>query len=138
MALKKVANYVRYDWQGFAKDKRFICTGCSEWKDHDTGKHFGSLVEATIIEDKTVYYDKDGNEVKVTNRFLVKEAWDEDIYETQEIKELHEICACGYDCTKNYRNGNYPKDEGIACLKSVKNNQKILKLFATLPGRFYT
>lgn len=69
MALKKVANYVRYDWQGFAKDKRFICTGCSEWKDHDTGKHFGSLVEATIIEDKTVYYDKDGNEVKVTNRF---------------------------------------------------------------------
>lgn len=69
MPLKKVANYVRYDWQGFAKDKRFICTGCSEWKDHDTGKHFGSLVEATIIEDKTVYYDKDGNEVKVTNRF---------------------------------------------------------------------
>lgn len=69
MPLKKVANYVRYDWQGFAKDKRFICTGCSEWKDHDTGKHLGSLVEATIIEDKTVYYDKNGNEVKVTNRF---------------------------------------------------------------------
>lgn len=69
MPLKKVANYVRYDWQSFAKDKRFICTGCSEWKDHDTGKHLGSLVEATIIEDKTVYYDKNGNEVKVTNRF---------------------------------------------------------------------
>lgn len=53
------------------------------------------------------------NFVKKSKQVLVKEAWDEDIYETREIKELHEICACGYDCTKNYRNGNYPKDEGI-------------------------
>lgn len=53
------------------------------------------------------------NFVKKSKQVLVKKAWDEDIYETREIKELHEICACGYDCTKNYRNGNYPKDEGI-------------------------
>lgn len=53
------------------------------------------------------------NFVKKSKQVLVKEAWDEDIYETREIKELHNICACGYDCTKNYRNGNYPKDEGI-------------------------
>lgn len=53
------------------------------------------------------------NFVKKSKQVLVKEAWDEDIYETREIKEMHQICACGYDCTKNYRDGNYPKDEGI-------------------------
>ena len=69
MSLKKVSTFVRFDWQAFAKDKRWMCTGCTEWKDHDTGKHMGTLVEATIIDDKTVYYDNDGNELKVTNRF---------------------------------------------------------------------
>lgn len=53
------------------------------------------------------------NFVKKSKQVLVKEAWDEDIYETREIKELHDICACGYDLTKAYRNGDYPKNEGI-------------------------
>lgn len=51
--------------------------------------------------------------VKKSKQVLVKEAWDEDIYETREIKEMHGVCACGYDLTKAYRAGNYPKDEGI-------------------------
>lgn len=54
------------------------------------------------------------NFVKKSKQVLVKEAWDEDIYETREIKEYHEnVCACGYDCTQAYRDGNYPKNEGI-------------------------
>lgn len=53
------------------------------------------------------------NFVKKSKQVLVKEAWDEDIYETREIKEMHSVCACGYDLTKAYRAGNYPKNEGI-------------------------
>lgn len=54
------------------------------------------------------------NFVKKSKQVLVKEAWDEDIYETREIKEYHEdVCACGYDCTQAYRDGKYPKDAGI-------------------------
>lgn len=59
------------------------------------------------------------NFVKKSKQVLVKEAWDEDVYETREIKEMHEVCACGYDCTKNYRNGNYPKDEGITSVSML-------------------
>lgn len=69
MSLKRLSNFVNFDWESFAKDKRFMCTGCSEWKDRDTGKILGTAVEATIIDDKTVYYDKDGNVLNVTNRF---------------------------------------------------------------------
>lgn len=56
------------------------------------------------------------NFVKKSKQVLVKEAWDEDVYETREIKEMHKVCACGYDCTENYRNSNYPKDKGITCV----------------------
>lgn len=78
--------------------------------------------------------------VKKSKQVLVKEAWDEDIYETREIKENnHMVCACGYDITQAYRDGNYPKNEGITSatmLRMYHNNTECPRVKET--GSTYT
>lgn len=80
------------------------------------------------------------NFVKKSKQVLVKEAWDEDIYETREIKENnHMVCACGYDITQAYRDGNYPKNEGITSatmLSMYHNNTECPRVKET--GSTYT
>lgn len=69
MPLKKVNMFSTFDWIGFAKDKKLMCTACDEYKDYNTNKHLGTLVEAAIIEDNTDYRDEDGNKLNISNRF---------------------------------------------------------------------
>lgn len=55
--MKKLGLFTYFDWDGFATEKVFACTGCSEWKDFSTGVHLGTKVEAAIIQDTTDYGD---------------------------------------------------------------------------------
>lgn len=53
--MKKLNMFTAFDWNAFAKGKRFICTGCSEWKNFDTQEHLGTKVESAIAADSTNY-----------------------------------------------------------------------------------
>lgn len=67
MALKKLRQFIRFDWEGFAKGKVFIVTGCALWKDYDTKQILGTKVNAAIVRDETHYESKNGEQV--TNCF---------------------------------------------------------------------
>ena len=55
--MKKLILFILFDWLRFAKDKRFVCTGCSDWKDYDTGELLGTKVDSAIVSDHTDYGD---------------------------------------------------------------------------------
>ena len=67
MKLKHLTQFVRFNWDSFAKDKRFMTTGCSPLNDYETKEHIGTRVEVVITTDNTVYKQKDGE--NTTNRF---------------------------------------------------------------------
>lgn len=63
MALKKLRNFLTFDYVGFAKGKRLLSVGQQPWKDFKTGEVLGTKVEAVIAQDKTDYGLKDGETV---------------------------------------------------------------------------
>ncbi len=65
--MKGLSQFLMFDWDGFAKDKAFVCTGVSEYSDYNTGAHIGSRVEAIISVDKTAYDFRNGQ--SFTNKF---------------------------------------------------------------------
>ena len=58
--MKKLNMFTYFDWEGFAKDKRFISTGIQPWKNFDSGEGLGTMVEAVIAQDNTFYNNKEG------------------------------------------------------------------------------
>lgn len=67
MALKKLNQFLHFDFEAFAKGKVFQVTGCSKWVDHETKAHVGTKVDAGIVKDTTQYQLADGE--TVSNRF---------------------------------------------------------------------
>ncbi len=65
--MKKLRQFLRFDFEAFGKDKVFAVTGIGPWADFDTKEHLGTKVEVAIVEDKTPYQHKDGE--VVTNAF---------------------------------------------------------------------
>lgn len=65
--MKKLSQFINFDWDSFAKGKRFLCTGGSEWVDYETKKHLGTKIEVVIASDHTEYHQRDGE--LVSNRF---------------------------------------------------------------------
>ncbi len=65
--MKKLSQFIKFDWDSFAKDKRFLCTGGSEWTDYETKKHLGTKIEVVIASDHTEYRQRDGEHA--SNRF---------------------------------------------------------------------
>jgi hypothetical protein len=63
MALKKLNQFLTFDWSKFSQGKTFMCTGISEWVDYDTKNHNGTKVEAVITKDSTAYNQKEGEMV---------------------------------------------------------------------------
>lgn len=55
--------FTTFDWNAFAKGKRFLAIGKSEWKDFDTGEHLGTKIEAVIAADNTNYGNQNGETV---------------------------------------------------------------------------
>lgn len=67
MSLKKLNQFLKFDWEEFANGKTFQVIGISEWVDYETKKHMGTKYESLITKDITQYKQKDGEHV--TNAF---------------------------------------------------------------------
>ena len=65
--MKNLNQFVKFDWNAFAKDKVFLVTNVVDFVDYDTKAILGKKVETVIITDNTLYASKDGE--VVTNRF---------------------------------------------------------------------
>lgn len=65
--MKKLNQFMSFDWAAFAKDKRFLCTGGGEWVDYATKEHRGTKIEVVIAVDNTEYRRVEGE--VVSNRF---------------------------------------------------------------------
>ena len=65
--MKKLNQFMSFDWAAFAKDKRFLCTGGGEWVDYATKEHRGTKIEVVIAVDNTEYRHVEGE--VVSNRF---------------------------------------------------------------------
>ena len=64
--MKKLNQFMSFDWTAFAKDKSFLCTG-GEWVDYATKEHRGTKIEVVIAVDNTEYRHVEGE--VVSNRF---------------------------------------------------------------------
>lgn len=60
ITMKKLNMFTYFDWESFAKDKRFISTSIQPLKDFTSGKVIGTKVQAVIAQDDTFYDNKDG------------------------------------------------------------------------------
>lgn len=60
MSLKKLNQFLEFDWGKFMAGKEFVCVNVSEWLDYETKKHLGVKVEAAITKDDTHYETKNG------------------------------------------------------------------------------
>lgn len=58
--MKGLAQFRRFDYMAFARDKRFCVTGLREWQDFQTKAHLGWKVETSIVHDGTEYAAKEG------------------------------------------------------------------------------
>lgn len=67
MSLKKLSQFMKFDWEGFSKGKEFLVLGTSKWVDFETKADMGTKVEVLIAKDETPYKQKDGE--TVSNRF---------------------------------------------------------------------
>lgn len=65
--MKYLSQFQRFDYEAFAKDKRLMVTGCSPWKDRDTGEVLGTKVDTVIFADHTEYKRQEGD--TSTNQF---------------------------------------------------------------------
>ncbi len=65
--MKKLSAFLRFDTVGFLDGKRLLVNSVGEWIDFDTKAHMGTKLEVVIIEDRTKYPCKDGEQV--SNRF---------------------------------------------------------------------
>lgn len=61
--MKKLSMFTYFDFDGFAKGKKFVSTGIQPLKDFDSGKVIGTKVEAVIAQDNTNYGNKEGEVV---------------------------------------------------------------------------
>lgn len=61
--MKKLNLFTYFDFDEFAKGKRFMSIGQQEWRDYKTGDVLGTKVEVVIVQDKTDYGVQDGKVV---------------------------------------------------------------------------
>lgn len=61
--MKKLAQFLRFDFNAFSKGKAYQVTSTSEWVDYETKKHEGTKVEVAITKDNTQYKQNEGENV---------------------------------------------------------------------------
>lgn len=61
--MKKLSNFIYFDFESFIKGKKLLSIGQQEWKDFNTGNTLGTKVEVVIAKDTTEYDLKDGEQV---------------------------------------------------------------------------
>ena len=68
--MNKLHMFLKFDVEGFLKDKRLMSIGVEPWKDYNTGDVLGTKVQVAIMVDETNYGpQKDG---KIVNNKLEK------------------------------------------------------------------
>ena len=65
--MKKLSQFLKFDFEEFSKGKVYQVNGISEWVDYTTKVHMGTKVEVGIIRDDTQYKQKEDE--NVSNRF---------------------------------------------------------------------
>lgn len=65
--MKKLSQFLKFDFEAFSKEKAFQVIGTSEWTDYNTKIHMGTKIDALIAKDATQYKQKEGEHV--TNAF---------------------------------------------------------------------
>ena len=61
--MKKLNQFLTFNFNDFASNKVFVCTGVTEWKNFETNEHLGTKVEVVIAKDETEYNVRDGETV---------------------------------------------------------------------------
>jgi hypothetical protein len=61
LAMKYLNQFLKFGWEPFAKNKRFMVVGSSDWTDYQTKEKLGTRVECIITKDDTSYNSKDGS-----------------------------------------------------------------------------
>ncbi len=61
--MKKLRQFIHFDFEGFSEGKTYVVTGISPWNDFETKEHLGTKVEVVIAQDKTPYVLKEGENV---------------------------------------------------------------------------
>lgn len=67
MALKKLNQFMYFDFAKFWTGKVGKCSSIERWTDHETKKILGSKIGLSIVRDETPYKQKDGEQV--TNEY---------------------------------------------------------------------
>lgn len=65
--MKKLSQFMDFNFEKFSKGKIYQVIGISEWVDYTTKAHMGKKVECLITQDNTQYKLKEGE--NVSNRF---------------------------------------------------------------------
>ena len=68
--MKKLNMFNHFNYDGFAKEKRFICINQQEWKDYETKNLLGTKLELVIAQDKTDYGEEGVS--NLYEKFVVK------------------------------------------------------------------
>jgi hypothetical protein len=88
--MKKLNMFTYFDFDGFAKDKKFKSTGIQPLKDFDSGKVIGTKIEAVIAQDNTNYGNKEGEVVSnIYEKVIFKVAKHIDIPMNVEIRPVN-------------------------------------------------
>lgn len=61
--MKKLNMFTYFDFEAFAKGKRFMTIGQQAWKDYNSGEILGTKIETVIAQDKTDYGNQEGEVV---------------------------------------------------------------------------
>ena len=67
MALKKLNDFIFFDFKKFWEGKAGVCTSLEPWIDFESKKVVGTKAKIAIVKDETQYRQKDGE--NVTNKF---------------------------------------------------------------------
>ena len=99
--MKKLNLFTYFDFDEFAKGKRFMSIGQQEWKDFKTGDVLGTKVEVVIAQDKTDYGVQDGEVVNnLYEKLTIKQPEKISIPMNVEIKPVNAVATVYGD----YRN----------------------------------
>ncbi len=99
--MKKLNNFLYFDFEEFIKDKRLMTIGQQPWKDFTTGNVIGTKVEVVIASDKTNYQNKEGEVVNnLYEKLIIKVPSNVDIAMNTEIIPINAIATVYGD----YRN----------------------------------
>lgn len=71
--MRKLAQFLTFDWQRFVEGKTLLTIGSSDWVDFTTKNLLGTRVELVISQDKTKYDLNEGEQVSnIFEKFIVK------------------------------------------------------------------